>query len=133
MPSKEKLMSGAYMGGFFIAGAISKRPDMPYKWLIGGHVHDVTLPVILYFFSKLTNSPIAKNPYANAGTLFLAASALEVGQKFGLPLSVFNGTYDPWDFVAYALGGCLAIGLEKLTFRRRTIDSLVGDKIYANI
>ncbi len=129
MSLKEKLILGLYAGGSFIAGALFKHPELPHRELMNGYVHDITLPFGLYFANKLVNSPLAKNPYVNAGTLFLAASALEICQKFDLPIGVYGGTYDPWDFLAYAAGAGLAIAVDELTFRKKNLDNLVEESI----
>ncbi|HLC91357.1 MAG TPA: hypothetical protein VJI15_06340 [Candidatus Nanoarchaeia archaeon] len=127
MSLKEKLISGLYVGAAVIASRLSKHPELPYRELMNGYGHDVALPFGLYFINKLMNHPFAKNPYVNAGTIFLAASALEIGQKFDLPIGSYAGTYDPWDFVAYAVGTGLAIGMDKLTFKKKNLEKIVEE------
>ena len=53
MALKEKLISGLYTTGSFIASGLSRLPNIPNKELMHGYGHDVTLPLGIYFFNKL--------------------------------------------------------------------------------
>ena len=121
MSLKEKLISGLYTGGACVASGLSNHLDIPYKEIINGYGHDVTLPLGLYFFNKLIDSQLGKNKWVNAAFVFLGCSAMEAAQGLGL----YSGTFDPKDFVAYAAGASLAVAMDKLTFRKKNLDNLV--------
>lgn len=84
------------------------------NWFINGYLHDITLPLGNYFAMLSVCKFSRENKWFPALYSFLACSTLEVAQKFGL----YHGTFDPYDFLAYATGVGLAIaankGVEKL-------------------
>ena len=45
---------------------------------------------------------------------------MEAAQGLGL----YSGTFDPRDFVAYAAGTGLAVGIDKLTFKKKNLEQM---------
>ncbi|MFA6888041.1 MAG: hypothetical protein WC254_00935 [Candidatus Woesearchaeota archaeon] len=92
-----------------------------YKEIITGYGFDVTLPMALYYWSRFLTGGInpedgiAKPKYILGSVLALAYTA-EVLQYFGIDGHDRLATvFDPKDFVAYAVGLGLALGIDKLT------------------
>ncbi|GEM_PF-7008010 len=105
---------------------ISKSPDvlkfLPYEGIVKGYVHDAALPFASYFYVRA----MFKNflgCWAYAMDAFLVGAASEIAQGVGL----YQGTYDPNDFVAYATGALLAVAVDKATDPRRSLDSIVKE------
>jgi hypothetical protein len=84
-----------------------------YDNLVNGYAHDVLLPAGGFFFAKSINV-FNGNKYAIATYQFLGCSAFEVAQGLGL----YHGTFDPKDFLAYAAGTGLALGIDALTSKK---------------
>jgi len=71
--------------------------------------HDVMLPAFLYFLQR-SNTPA----YVNRERFMIAyivcgCAAFEFAQLFGL----YRGTFDPIDFIAYAVGIAAAVFLDR--------------------
>lgn len=81
-----------------------------YDTFFNGYAHDILLPAGGYFYAKSINM-FRGNTCMIAMYNFLGCSAFEVAQHFGL----YHGTYDPKDFLAYAAGVGLALGIDLLT------------------
>ncbi|MBI2146410.1 hypothetical protein HYU22_03655 [Candidatus Woesearchaeota archaeon] len=120
-----KLIEGLYSGVMLGGATIAQHYNGDAEWFTKGYLHDITLPFGLYFFSKLIGSPIGKNKGFNAAYVFLACSAGEAAQGFGL----YSGTFDPKDFLAYAAGAGLAVAVDRLTFKKKDLDKLVEESI----
>ncbi len=65
------------------------------------------------------------NKVVYATFIFLGCSAFEIAQG----LELYNGTFDPKDFLAYATGAGLAIAVDKLTFKKKNLDTIVKQSI----
>jgi hypothetical protein len=97
-----------------------------------GYASDILVPIAMYFVLVLTMglySPLASAlngtapieerrhvPFldtwrAKAAVVFAAASFTEILQACGLP--ILGQTFDPLDFVMFAVGGLLAAGLDQ--------------------
>jgi len=81
-----------------------------WSWFLSGYAWDIALPVLAYFFVQLAFD--VEGGWELALLLFVINSAGEFVQLF---LSKY--TFDPWDFVAYAVGSLLALGLDRATGR----------------
>jgi len=85
---------------------------------IQSYYHDIAFPAMWYFISKLYHpkeNTSLTNKLIRAGVMFATCSAAEFGQKSGL----YPGTYDPKDFIAYAAGSAVAVGLDYLISRKK--------------
>ncbi len=128
MNLKEKLILGGYIGGALTGSILSKVLESPYKDFIHNYGHDVTYPIFIFFWSKLVFSYTKINKkrlfnFFNTTYTFLGCSAFEIAQGLGLQ----QGTFDTKDFLAYAAGTGLAFTLDKLTFKKESIETLVED------
>ena len=72
------------------------------------------LPAGLYFLGGVINqfngSKLGRSAY-----VFLGCSAFEIAQELGL----YHGTFDPKDFLAYATGTGLALGIDTITSKKK--------------
>jgi len=85
------------------------------------YASDILVPMAMYFVLVLTTGhvPFLDTWCAKAGVVFAAASFTEILQACGLP--ILGQTFDPLDFVMFAVGGLLAAGLDQgiLTLKTR--------------
>ena len=92
-----------------------------YKSFVNGYAHDIILPVSLFFIYKTIGGIWNVNKYATAAFIFTGCSAVEFAQKIGW----YHGTYDPKDFLAYAAGTAIALGIDSLVSKKnKSIDNL---------
>ncbi len=110
-----KISDGLLYAGAFAANNLFKAAEGPYGELFTSYGADVALPFGAYYLGKLINLPKIANEWVNAAAGFVGCSLFEVGQGLGL----YEGTFDPKDFIAYAAGTGLAIGIDKLINRKR--------------
>lgn len=73
---------------------------------VKGNLADILVPYGLYNFWSSMGSPTKLNLAATIGSYF----AFETAQAFGI-----WGTFDPWDYAAYATAGALGVATEKIT------------------
>ena len=112
------------LGSLPLLGVVSKLYSGPAKEFVHGYVWDTIAPIILYNF-PLEDYNIRLNKYLKAGAVLGTASFTELGQYFGY----IYGTFDPYDFLAYAAGTAFALGIDKImeSFSKskvRSIDKL---------
>ena len=118
------------IGGAQATGMLRHEGTHPF---ISNYLHDVTLPMggtlfligVNKILDKIRGEAFFTNKlereYDNmlrafvGANYFVLASAGEIAQKFGL----YSGTYDPYDFVAYAAGVGAAIGIDVLLSRNK--------------
>ena len=70
------------------------------------------VPIGFYFLlciNDLTFPPL-RHWWAKAGLVFGAAAGAEIAQGFGAP--ILGATFDPVDFLMFAVGTGLAVGLD---------------------
>lgn len=111
---KEKLIFGVNYGVTLLAIRYSKLYHGPMEQLVSGYMEDVTGPMCLYFCAKLLT--LSRN--SAAALVFGGCSSYEIAQGVGLQ----GGMYDPYDFVAYAAGTGLAVGVDRLMFGSRNLE-----------
>ena len=79
---------------------------------------DVIIPFGMYFMLCLNEAtiPALRSWRTKSMLVFGAASATEVAQAFGIPL--LGETFDPLDFVMFALGTLLAVFADRIVLPR---------------
>jgi len=77
------------------------------------YASDILVPTAMYFVLILTTGHVRflDTWRAKAGLVFAAASFTEILQACGVP--ILGRTFDPLDFVMFAVGGLLAAGLDQ--------------------
>ncbi len=119
MPDPRKtfvVITSLAIGGLhFVIG-----PDYhgPMKEFVSGYLIDILLPFAVYFLIALPK--IIKQPWLIALAVFGIGFVVETLQYFGVPL--FGRTYDPLDYVMYAIGALLALVTDVLYFSKIKID-----------
>src|SRR3989339_1841750 len=88
--------------------------DGQYYTFVNSYAHDLLIPASAYFLYKTFNL-FGENKYVNAAFCFLGCSAFEVAQGLGW----YHGTFDLNDFIAYASGAGLALGIDGLISRKK--------------
>ena len=110
---EKKLISHLYSGlAAYTLGIASKAYSGPFKDIIQGQGWDFAAAMGLYHVLSIPESllfPI-KNKIVKAASVFGMLSVLEIGQYFG----IYPGTFDPKDFIAYAVGVLVALGIDKI-------------------
>ena len=90
------------------------------SWLHGSlfrlyysYASDILVPMAMYFVLTLgaENLVFLRSWWAKAGLVFGAASFAEILQASGVPL--LGQTFDPLDFLMFALGTAFAAGLDE--------------------
>lgn len=116
----------------FHHGAYFDHESLVYT-LYNGYFTDIVQPFGLYFVLCLSEPWLTwMRPWRiKALIVFLLPSIMEILQ--GLGLNVFGRGFDPFDFLAYAVGGLLAALLERLALARLGFwspppPSLVGER-----
>ena len=89
-----------------------------------GHMHDSLGALAMSYYAKVLYNA---NPSINALVAFFTASAAEVAQGAKL----WEGTFDPKDFVAYGLGVSTYYAIEKISGRRK-VDMQPGTEYSVN-
>ncbi len=79
-----------------------------------GYASDLLLPMAMYFVLSMSerNVSILSDWRARAAGVFVAASAAEVLHGLGVPM--LGRTFDPLDFVMYAIGVIAAVLLDRV-------------------
>ena len=100
-------------GSSFLADIVSKK--IPGTSQDQGH--DALLPIIgVFVASMLASSEDTYIAHKTALGLFGAYSLAEICQN----LHLYQGVYDPSDFLAYGVGAIAAVGIHKLVTKRET-------------
>jgi hypothetical protein len=84
----------------------------PFPHFVNGYLIDLLLPFALYFLLCMYEKFILKYWLVRCGAIFLLGATIETAQYFGVP--IFGSTFDPLDYVAYALGVLLAAFLDQI-------------------
>ena len=94
--------------------------SLPMRWLVRGHVGDVAAAAFAYAVLGL----VVRAPVAVRSIIIVAiVAAIELTQRRGDPGAgaagelVLGAHFDPWDFVAYALGLVGAVAWEGAAMR----------------
>lgn len=104
------LLGGAFAAKFYTG---------PFTWLADRYLGDFFIVGWLYFGLGAMAPRLASTP--KAGIIFGLASVIELFQATGIFASPetpkilafwIGTTFDPWDFIPYALGTLLAMGID---------------------
>jgi hypothetical protein len=88
----------------------------PCPAFVNGYLLDILVPFAFYFLLVLPEHPLLQRWPVKAGLVFAAGASVEIAQFFGAP--ILGRTFDPLDFVMYALGIGLAAVLDSVLFPR---------------
>ena len=120
MALRERTKNLALCMGFFALDLAQIMYHGEYRPFVRSYGHDAIIPVTSFFafkyFSRLKSRSVV------AAYAFSGCSAVEIAQKYGW----YDGTYDPKDFLAYAVGTLVALGVDAAVFRNtQSIDNVV--------
>lgn len=88
----------------------------PFPLFVNGYLLDILIPFGFYFLLTLIEVSFLQSWIIRFALIFGLASVIETAQALGIP--IFGSTYDPLDFVMYALGALLAALFDKIIFPR---------------
>ncbi len=88
----------------------------PYPLFVNGYMIDILLPLGFYLLLTLFEFAPLQNWMLRFALVFGLASVAEIAQGFGI--TIFGSTFDPFDFLMYALGALLAALLDKVLFTK---------------
>lgn len=95
-----------------------------YGKFTSSYAHDIFLPAQLYFMYGALGL-FKRNKWANAAFIFLGCSAFEIAQALGW----YPGTFDPNDFIAYAAGVGLTLGIDTIASgKKKTLEDKFKEK-----
>ena len=114
MSLKDKLLQSAYISLGPIVGWTHATYSGPLEDLVRSYASDIAIPLAMYYSMRMTSSLVRKHPLLNAAYLFTGCAVIETMQA----LHWERGTFDPWDYLAYAAGLGLALVVDKLTLRQ---------------
>jgi hypothetical protein len=84
----------------------------PFPHFVNGYLIDLLLPFALYFLLCMYDKYVFKYWPVRCCAIFLLGVTIETAQYYGVP--IFGSTFDPLDYVAYALGVLLAAFLDQI-------------------
>lgn len=86
--------------------------------LVSSYFSDLAIPFAFYFLLCLVDdrSVVLRPAGAKASAVLAACSSAELLQRMGIP--ALGRTFDPWDFLIYAIGVGLAATLDRLVLTR---------------
>jgi glycopeptide antibiotics resistance protein len=88
----------------------------PWPEFVNGYLLDILVPFAFYFLLVLPEMSLLRPWPVKALLVFGAGASVEIAQYFGAP--ILGQTFDPLDFVMYALGVALAASLDTVLFPR---------------
>jgi hypothetical protein len=87
----------------------------PFPGFVNGYLIDILLPFSMYLVIGVARIAILKSAISRALLVFAVGAATETMQYFGVP--IFGRTFDPLDYLMFAVGIGLAVVFERLFFR----------------
>ena len=90
----------------------------PFPHFVNGYLLDILLPFAFYFLlcPQDVTYAVLRPLYAKAAPVFAIGLTIETAQFFGVP--IFGSTFDPLDYVMYALGVSFAAIIDTQIFPR---------------
>jgi hypothetical protein len=86
----------------------------PYRGFVNGYLLDIFLPFGIYFLLCLMDVSLLRHRVVRGIIVLGIGFSVEIAQYFGVP--IFGRTFDPLDFVMYALGVVLAVLFDEIVF-----------------
>ena len=104
------------ISSFFIIGL--DWASKPIQRLFHSYFADIAIPFGYYFLLILLEDKFEpmKNWYFKGGTVFIFCAISETLQYFGV--YALASTFDPMDYVMYALGAISAVFVDRIVFKR---------------
>jgi len=92
--------------------------DGEWFHLYYSYFSDILLPFTFYFMICVSEVqlPFLHHWSVKATIVFVVPAIAETCQLFGIP--VLGSTFDPWDYLAYAIGALLAAAVDVWVFSR---------------
>lgn len=88
----------------------------PYPNFVNGYLLDILVPFAFYFLLLIHEFPLLRHWAIKSILVFGAGATVEIAQFHGA--RIFGATFDPLDFVMYAIGVISAAVLDTLIFPR---------------
>ena len=88
----------------------------PFPGFVNGYLIDVLLPFAMFLVLGVGDWPLARRPWPRALAVFAVGAITETLQAFGVP--ILGRTFDPLDYVMFALGIGLALLFERHVLKR---------------
>ncbi|UCG62324.1 MAG: hypothetical protein JSV52_03300 [Candidatus Zixiibacteriota bacterium] len=88
----------------------------PFPIFVNGYLIDILLPFAMYLILGVVRHPIIHRPVTRAVLVFMVGATTETLQYFGVP--IFGRTFDPLDYLMFAVGICLAAVFERIVLPR---------------
>jgi len=102
----------AILGGIIVnVGPYIEANVLDTQSLLFGHVHDTTVCLGAAMVTASAIMPKRLSNIQSSLLWFSGSSLLEIGQYF----EAYKGTFDPWDFLAYAVGSSVAYVINDYT------------------
>jgi hypothetical protein len=101
----------------------------PFPTFVNGYLIDILLPFAMYLVLGIAELPILRSGIARGLCVFAVGAITETLQYFGVP--IFGQTFDPLDYVMFAVGILLAALFERIVLSRVPVGvpSRPGDSI----
>ena len=88
----------------------------PLPVVVNGYMIDVLLPFAMVLVLGVANIAFLRSPFARAAVKFGVGATTETLQALGVP--IFGRTFDPLDYLMFAIGATLAVGFERFVLSR---------------
>ena len=82
----------------------------PFKTFVSGYLIDIFLPMVMVLLPMKHCPKFLNTRFRKAAIVFLIGATVETLQYFGV--SIFGTTFDPIDYVMYALGVSLGVSID---------------------
>ena len=83
----------------------------PVPAFVNGYMIDILLPFAMVLVLGVANQPVLRSGVARGGVVFAVGAVTETLQYFGVP--IFGRTFDPLDYLMFAIGIGLALVFER--------------------
>lgn len=87
----------------------------PFPGFVNGYLIDILLPFSMYLVIGVARLALLRTAISRALLVFAIGATTETLQYFGVP--IFGRTFDPLDYLMFAIGIVLAVLFEKMLFR----------------
>jgi hypothetical protein len=83
----------------------------PLPVFVNGYMIDILLPFAMVLVLGVADQPLLRSDIVRSTLVFGTGAVTETLQYFGVP--IFGQTFDPLDYVMFAIGVGLAVAFEK--------------------